>query len=63
MPVPLEVTLPVCDQCGRVGPLPLSVARKDHCNGGLKNPHRQIRMKPRKFRLVEDDSKKAQAAS
>jgi hypothetical protein len=47
-----EVTLPVCELCGQVGPLPVSVARKDHCNGGLKNRHKQIRMVPVKFKKV-----------
>lgn len=48
MPRRLRVELPVCPKsdCGRVGKLPVSISRKDWCNGGTEHPHRTVRMVP-----------------
>ena len=44
------ITLPVCPICEHVGALPRTVARKDYCNGGTRNSHKQVRMVPVKFK-------------
>jgi hypothetical protein len=48
MPRRLKVELPVCPRpdCSRVGKLPVSISRKDWCNGGIENHHKAVKMVP-----------------
>jgi len=47
---PLEVDLPCCDVCGRVGKLPIGYAPGVHaCVGPRDAPHKRTAMKARRF--------------
>jgi hypothetical protein len=54
---PLRVELPVCpvEGCRRVGRLPSHFTRKGFCSGGVKNPHKPIRMEKRVFEAVDPE--------
>lgn len=47
---PLEVTLPCCPTCSRVGKMPGDVyAGKTWCVGRTTERHKRVQMQPRKF--------------
>lgn len=51
----LEVELPVCPRCLRVGKIPTGwFGGKDFCNGGSANSHPRVKMKKAKFRQIEE---------
>ena len=51
----LQVRLPVCPTCRRVGKLPADHFRgKEYCVGSLGQGHKKVRMEKRTFELVEE---------
>jgi hypothetical protein len=52
----LDVQLPVCPICLRVGKIPLGhFGGKSTCSGPIGESHKRVSMKPRLFREVEDE--------
>lgn len=50
---PLEVELPVCPECLKVGPQPKHAGRVSNaCTGGVHNPHPRRSMEYRPFREI-----------
>jgi hypothetical protein len=52
MTAPIEVELPVCPRCGRVGKQPGATRISFSCSGGVKTPHPRTAMVARRFREV-----------
>jgi hypothetical protein len=52
----VEVVLPRCPSCGRVGKIPIGhFGGKEFCSGPMGEGHKKVRMKKAAFRLVEED--------
>ncbi|MGH7215020.1 MAG: hypothetical protein ACREIT_09685 [Tepidisphaeraceae bacterium] len=52
MTAPIEVELPVCPRCGRVGKQPRATRISFSCTGAAKTPHPRTAMVVRRFREV-----------
>ena len=51
----VEVELPFCPTCKRIGKIPVGhFGGKESCSGPIREKHPSVRMKKRTFRLVED---------
>lgn len=51
----LEVQLPICLECQRVGKIPVGhYGGKEFCSGPIGHGHKKVRMKKATFRKVDD---------
>lgn len=53
----VEVQLPVCPECQRVGKIPVDhFGGKEFCFGPNGQSHKKVRMKKGTFRMVEEEA-------